>query len=91
MEVYILGKKRKGEKDFRRKSDDQFGFNIECFKKGLAVKIYNIQEIAWMNQGDNVMVDPILNDPFSFTEFEKIVIRQAKDLAVIEKETFYTS
>jgi len=80
MFVSILGKQRKGKKSFDLQSEDEFGFNIECYKKGKVVRLFNLTKIIWMNSGENVLLSPPATEMIEFTDFDKVVIKHAKHM-----------
>lgn len=89
--LIVLGKKSKGTKDFTLKAENIHGFNIECYRKGKAVHLFNIREIVWMNKGWNVMLDPMLKEPFEFMAFDEIHIKLAVEDHRKEQQTFHTT
>lgn len=90
MRLEILGKQRKGEKDFTLNDKTEFGYNIECYKEGFVLKVYNLEEIIWMNRGANVWLHPMLDKKIDIASFERIVFKIAKKKEDKEQETFYT-
>ena len=88
MKLSILGKQRKGKKSFELQSEDDFGYNIECFDGAGMVTFNNIKKLDWLNEGEHVYLTPpplTGQNKYDLTRYEKVNIRKAK---AVEDESF---
>jgi hypothetical protein len=79
MKLSILGNQRKGKKSFMLKSEDEFGYNIECINGDGVVKYNNFLVIDWLNEGKHVYLEsPPIMGSTDFAKYDKVNIRKAK-------------
>ena len=89
MKISILGKQRKGKKDFHLISDNELGFRVECIDGGGVCYINNLREIKWMDEGNKVMIDPRPFGTINFWKFDKIKITHAKKKEAEDIEIYH--
>lgn len=92
MKVSILGRSRKGTLDFELKSDDEFGFKIQCEDGEGMVVFNNIASIQWLAEGRIVYMnpDPVKGtDQYNFARYDVIKISKAKKIAEESFEHHY--